>query len=131
MQLQNLETNFIGKEIIYYKRIDSTQNEIWRKVKNKTIKNGTLVIADIQTNGRGTHGRVWHTDESNNIAFSIFVEMNSNIKKLDGITIEIAKTIVDIFKSICGIELQIKEPNDITVNNKKIGRDFNRDRLIK
>ena len=121
MQLQNLNTKFLGKNSIYYKEIDSTQDEIWRKIKNKTIKNGTLIIADIQTNGKGTHGRTWYTDESNNIAFSLFVEMDYDIKALNGITLKIAKIIVDIFYTIYGINLEIKEPNDIVFKNKKLG----------
>lgn len=52
MQLQNLNTKFLGKNLIYYNEIDSTQLEIWRRVENKNIKNGTIVIADIQTNGK-------------------------------------------------------------------------------
>ena len=121
MQLQNLNTKFLGKNSIYYKEIDSTQDEIWRKIENKTINNGTLIIADIQTNGKGTHGRTWHTDESNNIAFSLFVEMDYDIKALNGITLKIAKIILDIFYTIYGINLEIKEPNDIVIKNKKLG----------
>lgn len=52
MQLQNLNTNFLGKNVIYYPKIDSTQLEIWRRVENRTIENGTIVIADVQTNGK-------------------------------------------------------------------------------
>ena len=52
-----------SNNFIFYKKIDSTQNEIWRLIESKTIKNKTLIMADIQTNGKGTHGRIWHTDE--------------------------------------------------------------------
>ena len=78
-------------------------------------------MADIQTNGKGTRGRVWHTNESENIAFSVFVQMDCNIKKLDGITTEIAEIIIDILDNDYGIKLEIKAPNDIVYNNKKIG----------
>lgn len=130
MQLENLKTNFLGHKIFYYEKIDSTQDEIWRLVENKSIKNGTLVMADIQTKGRGTHGRVWHTDEVNNIAFSFYIDMNCNIKKLDKITIEIAEIIVDIFKTKYGINLEIKEPNDIMLENKKIGGILTETKII-
>ncbi len=120
MKLKKLKTKFLGRNCIYYKTIDSTQNEILRMIK-KNAPNGSLVMADIQTNGRGTHGRTWHTDEKNNIAFSFFAELKCDIRKLDGITLEIAKIIVDIFKTIYKIDVSIKEPNDIVINNKKIG----------
>lgn len=121
MQLKNLTTNFLGRNSIYYKEIDSTQSEIWRLIENKMALNGTLVFADIQTKGKGTHGRIWHTDEKNNIAFSFYIQMDCNIEKLDGITLEIANIIVDIFKTQYKIDLEIKKPNDIVFNNKKIG----------
>lgn len=121
MQLNDLKTNFLGKNCIHYKKIDSTQSEIWRLIENKLAPSGTVVYADIQTNGKGTHGRIWHTDEANNIAFSFFAEMNCNIKKLEGITIRIAEIIIQIFKEKYGIQLDIKEPNDIVYKGKKIG----------
>lgn len=121
MQLKNLNCNFIGKTYNFFEEIDSTQNEIWRLIESKRINNGQLVIANIQTEGKGTHGRTWYTDESNNIAFSFYVEINSDISSLDGLTYEIAQIIVDIFKENYHIELQIKKPNDVMCNNKKVG----------
>ena len=129
MQLKNLKTKFLGKNTIYYKKIDSTQSEIWR-LHEKDAPNGTLVLAEIQTNGKGTHGRVWHTDESNNIAFSFFIKMDCNIKNIEGLTIECAKIIVEILKNKYDIELQIKDPNDIVFNNKKIGGILTQSKVI-
>lgn len=121
MQLKNLKTNFLGRNSIYYKQINSTQGEIWRLIENNSATNGMLVFADIQNKGKGTHGRIWHTDEANNIAFSFFIQMNCDIQKLDGITLKIAQIIVEIFKTEYEIDLSIKKPNDIVFNNKKIG----------
>lgn len=130
MQLKNLKTKFLGRNTIYYKEIDSSQSEIWRLIKNNTSPNGTLVFADIQNKGIGTHGKVWYTDEPNNIAFSFFIQMNCNIQKLDGLTVQIANIIVDIFKDQYGIDLGIKKPNDIIFNNKKIGGILTETKLI-
>ena len=110
-----------SKNIIYFKEIDSTQSEIWRRIKTNNIENGTVVIADIQTAGKGTHGRIWHTDEAKNIAFSLYIETNCNPEKLEGITTKIAGILVDIFKEEYSISLQIKLPNDIVYEGKKIG----------
>ena len=93
------------KNIIYYKEIDSTQKEIWRRIENGTIGDGTVIIADIQTDGIGTHGRKWYTSQQGNIAFSFAICPN----------------ISEIFKEIYNIELSIKNPNDIVIDNKKIG----------
>lgn len=69
----------------------------------------------------GTHGRKWHTDENKNIAFSFLIKADCNIDRLKGLTIEIAEVLVGIFKDLYNIELNIKSPNDIFVNEKKVG----------
>ena len=105
----------------FYHKIDSTQLEIWRRIKENKIENKSVIIADIQTNGKGTHGRKWYTDEGNNIAFSFFRQIDCEIDKLEGLTTEMAQIILDIFKELYQIELQIKLPNDIFYNGKKVG----------
>lgn len=52
MPLKNLKTEFLGREVIFYTEIDSTQLEVWRRIKKDTIKNGTIILADKQTNGK-------------------------------------------------------------------------------
>lgn len=121
MQLINVKTNFLGQNYKFYEIIDSTQKEIWRLIEKKEIINGQLVIADIQTAGVGTHGRIWHTDEVGNIAFSFYVETNCTFVDLEGVTIEIAEILVQIFKEKYNIKLEIKSPNDLIFNGKKIG----------
>lgn len=121
MKLRNLKTNFLGRDFYFYEEIDSTQNEIFRRIKKGQIINGSVIMADIQTAGKGTHGRIWHTDEKGNIAFSFYIQTNCEIKRLDGLTIDIAKILVDMFREKYKINIQIKEPNDLMINNKKIG----------
>lgn len=130
MQLTNLKTNFLGRNFEYYDSIDSTQDEILRKVASNEIKNGTLVIADLQTKGKGTHGRIWHTDETKNIAFSFYFETNCNTKKLEKITLEISEILVAIFKEKYKIALDIKVPNDLMINNKKVGGILTESKMI-
>lgn len=130
MQLKNLRTKFLGKYLTYYKEIDSTQNEIWRLIENENIENGQLVIAEIQTEGKGTHGRTWYTDEVSNIAFSFFIKLDCSIDRLEGITIEIAEIIIGILKAKYGIALEIKKPNDIVYKNKKLGGILSETKVI-
>lgn len=111
----------LGENVIEYKNIDSTQKEIWRRIKENSIEDKTVIIANLQTDGIGTHGRRWHTSEEGNIAFSFVIFPNVLIKKLGNLTVEIAEIIVNIFKEIYGIELEIKYPNDIMIKDKKIG----------
>ena len=59
--------------------------------------------------------------KTGNITFSVYIETNCNAKNLDGLTLEIAKIFLEIFEKNYGIRLDIKSPNDIIYNNKKIG----------
>lgn len=120
MELENLRTKYLAKKFDYYKTIDSTQDEIWKRINTEKIQNGETVFSEIQTNSYGTHGRIWHTDETEDIAFSFAIKTNSNVDALGGITVEIAEIFVDIFKEY-GISVSIKTPNDLYLNGKKIG----------
>ena len=104
------------KNIVCLKEIDSTQKEVWRRLEKEIV-----ISADIQTDGIGTHGRTWYTTKKGNIAFSIGLELNKSIKDLGNLTIEIAEIILEVFEKSYQINLQIKHPNDIMINNQKIG----------
>ncbi len=78
-------------------------------------------LQKFKTKQDGTHGRKWYTQEKGNIAFSFFLETNCEVKKLEGITIEIAQIIVAILKKEYAISLSIKSPNDLVYQGKKIG----------
>ena len=101
---------------IHYEKIDSTQKEVWRR-----LEKAIIISADIQTDGIGTHGRTWYTTQKGNIAFSIGLELNKSINKLNNLTIEIAEIILEVFENLYQIKLQIKHPNDIMINNQKVG----------
>lgn len=121
LKLKNLNTKFIGQNIIHYETIDSTQKEIWRRIEKDNIQNGSLIVADTQTDAIGTHGRVWHTEKIDNIAFSFVIFPNCDIKKLENLTYEIAECLVSVFKKLYKIDIDIKLPNDLMINNKKVG----------
>lgn len=121
MQLKNLNTKLLGKEIYYYETIDSTQKEIWKRIKNKNIKNGTMIMAEIQTEAYGTHGRTWYTEVKNNIALSFYIETKCKVEDIKRMSIDIAKIMIEVFKELYNITLEIKNPNDIVFKGKKIG----------
>ena len=110
----------IGKgtktKIKYYKEIDSTH------IHAKEIQQDgdCVLIAEIQTNGIGTKGRIWHTGKENNIAMTIIKHPECKVAELKGLTIQIAEKIQEVIKELYGYELKIKMPNDLILNGKKI-----------
>lgn len=116
-KITKANTNYIGKRVVYFEEIDSTQLEAKRN--KQKYENGTIIIADIQTAGKGTHGRIWYT-KSNNIAMTIVLKPQANIKQLEGFTVSIAEHIKNVVKKLYNINLEVKLPNDLLLNNKKI-----------
>lgn len=113
-------TKFIGKKQIYFEELESTQQEA-KKIAEKNIQNGTIIITDYQTNGIGTYDRTWYSEKNSNLTFSIIIYPKCTIKELKGFTLEIARCLQDAVENIYHIKLDIKEPNDIMHNGKKLG----------
>ena len=114
-KIKKSNTKYLGKNIILYNEIDSTQEDAKRRLDN--LPNGTIIIAEKQTSGKGTKGRVWHTNNGN-IAMTIVLKPKCNINNISNLTITIAKVMIDVIVSMCNLE--IKMPNDILLNGKKI-----------
>lgn len=113
-------TKIIAKNVMYFKEIDSTQKKAKELVK-EGIGNGTIVITDNQTNGIGTHDRKWYSEKNKNLSFTLIIYPKCKARKLEGITVGIAKCMVDTIEKLYGYSLVIKIPNDIVYNNKKMG----------
>lgn len=120
MELKNLKTKFLGRNMLHFEVIDSTQKYIKENL-IKNMPNGTIVIADTQSSGIGTQGRKWFTGDNNeNIAMSFVLYPETDIKKFSNLTKLIAECIINTVKKLYGYELKIKVPNDIICNEKKI-----------
>ncbi|ONN26521.1 biotin--acetyl-CoA-carboxylase ligase [Thermosipho affectus] len=103
-----------GNKIIYFEKINSTNDYL--KNSYKKLKNGTIVVSKIQTNGRGRLGRNWVSNEGG-LWFSILVKRN--LKKPNFYTKLSSIVILNVLKNL-NINAKIKWPNDIYVNSKKL-----------
>lgn len=117
---KELNTSFLCQNIIYHENIDSTQDEAKKITKNENIINGTYIVTDKQTKGKGTQDRKWYGGEYENICGTFVLEPNCNINKLNNLTVLIAECLIKVVKNLYNIELQIKHPNDIICNSKKL-----------
>lgn len=117
--LSKLKTTILGKNIIYYENIDSTQ--LKAKEIKENAENGTIVITNNQTAGIGTHDRTWYMGEGQNIAFTIILKPECNISKIENLTVLIAKCMVNAINNLNHCYIDIKLPNDLMCNGKKLG----------
>lgn len=116
---EELNTLFLGKELIYLKETTSTQDYIKTKLK-ENLPNGLLVLTESQTNGKGTNGRIWYTKPNENLTFSFLLKPNCNIGKFNNLTKVISEVMISTIYELYGLTLEIKYPNDIVRNGKKL-----------
>src|SRR5699024_10370221 len=95
--------------------------EAKQMVQQEKLPNGTILLAESQTKGIGTHERKWHTGEGKNLAFTIIYYPTCVLEQLQHITVQIAEAMVEAIQELYGISLTIKKPNDLLLNGKKIG----------
>lgn len=118
-KIKQAKTKLLGKNILYFKEVTSTQ-EIAKQMAQEKLPNGSIVLTDFQTQGRGTKDRKWIASKEKNIMMTLVLYPNTNISQLEGITIKIAQSIQTAIEELYGYELTMKEPNDLLLNGKKI-----------
>lgn len=119
---RNLNTQYIGKQIFYYPQVTSTNSLAKDLIKDKqnNFQEGAVLIAEAQTAGRGRLGRNWHSP-SGGIWFTIILFPDLEPAYLTKITLMIAVVLVQTLKGLYDISVKIKWPNDLMVENRKIG----------
>lgn len=114
------------KSIIWqhYPALDSTQTAAVKFVEHNVIDCPVLISTDMQTAGYGTHNRIWVSQTGNLLAtFSIkqescnFAQCKTDIKESDALTC--ARIMQIAVKQLVDVELDLKEPNDLMLGNKK------------
>lgn len=109
--------NEINK-IKYFDELPSTH--LYVKENQDKLENGTVIIANKQTVGIGTHGRTWYTGSGDNIAMSMLFKPECDLSSLNNITVDVAQSIKKTIRNLYNIGLNIKYPNDLLLNGKKI-----------
>jgi len=115
----NLKNRLIARNIYYYESLPSTMDKAAEFVSSNAPE-GTLIIAEGQTKGRGRMGRAWVSPKYKGIYFSLIIKPKILPQQAPVLTLISAVAICRALKQQLGIEFQIKWPNDILVNNKKI-----------
>jgi BirA family biotin operon repressor/biotin-[acetyl-CoA-carboxylase] ligase len=114
-----LQTQLFGREHYYYfKEIDSTNNYA-KTLAADGHPEGTVVIAESQSSGRGRRGRQWYSDSGQGIFLSLILRPPLPVNELSRINMAIALAIVDALQEV-GIKSGIKWPNDILIKDRKI-----------
>jgi len=112
-----LQASFIGREIRYLPKISSTMDAA-REAAGRGADAGTVIVAGEQTAGRGRLKREWISPRGS-IAVSII--LYPDIATIPYLMMIAPLAAVHTIECIAGTKAQIKWPNDILINGKKVG----------
>ncbi|NQU95238.1 MAG: biotin--[acetyl-CoA-carboxylase] ligase [Candidatus Omnitrophica bacterium] len=116
----NLKTKIIGKEIHFYESVGSTNN-IAYELAEKGASEGSVVIADEQTKGKGRLGRTWVSPGKGGIYLSFILRPDISPNEVPMITLVVAVSAVRAIRKFAQVEALIRWPNDIMISDKKTG----------
>lgn len=114
-----LKTKFLGQVIHFKESVDSTQ-KIAKTLSYENAPEGTVVIAEEQLTGRGRMDRIWHSPKYTGIWMSMILRPNIPIAQAPQLTLITAVAIVQAIEEVSKLSPQIKWPNDILINGKKV-----------
>ncbi|WP_400241972.1 biotin--[acetyl-CoA-carboxylase] ligase [Niallia sp. JL1B1071] len=117
--LFGLNTSYIGRNVHFEETVDSTQN-IAQKLALEGAAEGTLVVAEEQLGGRGRLERKWQSPKYKGIWMSLILKPVIPIMKTPQLTLLIAVAVVQGIQEVTGVQADIKWPNDLLVNGKKL-----------
>lgn len=112
-------TKWAGQHVVYSDEIDSTNIKA-KQLGEEGASHGTLIVADMQTAGRGRRGRGWDSPSGSSIYMSIMLRPKFPPVKAPMLTIVMAYSVARALRTCTGLDVQIKWPNDIILNGKKI-----------
>ena len=115
-----LKTILFGQEIYYFKETEST-NKVAKKLANEGAEEGSIVIAEMQTGGRGRLNRKWVSPSNKNILMSVILRPMIRPAQAFSLTMLTSLAIVRAIKLQTGIKAKIKWPNDIYIGIRKTG----------
>ena len=111
-----LDTRFVGQRVIYYPRLTSTM-DVARREAQQGAAEGTIVVADEQTAGKGRLHRDWLSPEG---SIALSVVLYPRLLHLPFLIMVASIAVVHSIEAVTGLKSQVKWPNDVLINGRKV-----------
>jgi len=118
--LDGLCTQFLARRVVYYEVIGST-NAVAKNLANEGAAEGTMVIADEQTMGKGRLGRQWLAPKGSSLLFSLIFRPHLPVPRAQGLTMVCGLGVRQAIRELTCLPAQLKWPNDILLQGRKAG----------
>jgi BirA family transcriptional regulator, biotin operon repressor / biotin---[acetyl-CoA-carboxylase] ligase len=116
----SLKGSFFGKHIHHYLKTDST-NRVAMELGYANEPEGTVVLAEEQTAGRGRAGRTWHSERGTGIYVTILVRPKISPVQAPLLTMMAGLSARAAIQAQTGLKIDLKWPNDLMLDGKKLG----------
>ncbi len=109
----------IGSKVLWYDELDSTNNKV-AELFAENCPDGTVVMSDFQTKGRGQQNNGWESERGKNLTFSIgfypaFIKVEEQFLLSKAVSLGVTDFLIQL-----GLDARIKWPNDIYIGDKKV-----------
>jgi BirA family biotin operon repressor/biotin-[acetyl-CoA-carboxylase] ligase len=116
-----LHTRIIGRNLYHFYDVDSTNSFAARLIAHgRKVPEGTVIIAEAQTAGRGRLGRSWHSRREAGLYFSMVLFPKAPPSLAPLFTLATAVAMHNAVERYTGLDIDIKWPNDLLTGQKKI-----------
>ncbi len=113
-----LTTKWLGKKILFYRELTSTQDEAKRLAPE--APQGLVIWTDRQTKGRGRLARTWHSPRGAGLYFSLILK-EPLARPLPLYSLATAVGVAEALEEEIGVPFSLKWPNDLLLNGRKVG----------
>ncbi len=114
-----IHTEWAGKQLMVFEETDSTNNQA-KKLAEEGAVQGLLVVSDCQTAGKGRRGRSWASKAGEGIFMTLLLKPDIAPGNASMLTLVMALAVRAGIAKVTGIDTQIKWPNDIVCDGKKV-----------
>jgi BirA family transcriptional regulator, biotin operon repressor / biotin---[acetyl-CoA-carboxylase] ligase len=116
------KTLFVGKKTIYLPSCQSTNDEAAGLLRSGEGHEGTVVITDYQTAGRGQRGNTWLAQAGENLTLSLILKPRFlSVQAQFSLNIAVSLGVYDFLETYLSDDVRIKWPNDIYAKDRKLG----------
>ena len=112
-------TVWLARDLFFYEETGSTNDDI-KQMANEGALNGTLVVADRQSAGRGRRGRAWISPKGESVYMSLLLRPKCMPNQASALTLVMALAVTEAMEELAPGRSGIKWPNDIVMNGKKV-----------
>lgn len=116
----HINTSWLGRTAVLAESVDSTNSWLKERAEEGSVKDGTVVIAKMQTGGRGRLGRSFHSPEGG-LYMSFFIRKPDTKMDTSLATIAAAVSARDAIYELCSIRPRLKWVNDVYMGDRKVG----------